>query len=120
MSQFTVWTALTVVGVIACLSSFLGILLYNYSTAVFKSKAMRLSGATAIAWVLFLGLSKFYITVSTDLQTQTNHSISEKTTDVAVAAKNYGDCSLQVGDFKCKIPADRLHQSCEKLVKSLK
>ena len=115
-----VWTALIVVGVISCLSTLLGIILYKYSSAVVRSKTMRLSGATAIAWVLFLAISNFYLSVAADLKSQSAQQIADRVAEVELQIKNYKECSLHVGEFKCKVPADRLLRSCEGLITILR
>ena len=115
-----IWTALIVVGVISCLSTLLGIILFKYSTAVVRSKTMRLSGAIAIAWVLFLGMSKFYLSVTQDLKSLSAQQISNRVAEVELQIKNYKECSLHVGEFKCKVPADKLMHSCEELIAILR
>ena len=120
MILFNIWSALIVVGVISCLSTLLGLILYKYSSAVVQSKTMRLSGAIAIAWVLFLAMSKLYLSVSEDIKSQSTQQIADKVAEVELQIKNYRECSLQVGEFQCKAPADKLLNSCEDLIDILK
>jgi hypothetical protein len=115
-----IWTALIVVGVISCLSTLLAIILYKYSSAVVQSKTMRLSGAIAIAWILFFAISKFYLSVTADIKSQSTQQIADRVAEVELQIKNYKECSLHVGEFKCKVPADRLMHSCENLIAILK
>lgn len=125
--QQTTWLALATVGVIASLSAGLGLLLYRFSSAVVVNRAVRLTGAAAIAWVFFLGTSKFYVTVSKDLQAQKQSDSKARqevvlriAEEVSSRAREYEECALQSGEFQCKIPADRLLKSCQSLVSQLR
>lgn len=116
------WLALVIVGVIASLSAALGLLLYRFSSAVVESRSIRLGGATAIAWLFFLALSKFFSTVSHDLQAQVGVQSKERRDNVRLASKEvttrireYSECALQMGDFQCKAPADQLRKACDAL-----
>jgi hypothetical protein len=121
--QLTTWIALVTVSVIAILSAGLGLLLFRFSSAVVTNRSIRITGATAIAWVFFLGMGKFYVTVSKDLQQQRREdkrvnyeSIVRTSKEVEAIMLEYRECALHVGDFKCKEPADRLQNSCESLL----
>ena len=121
------WVALGIVGLTACLSAALGLLLYRTSAAYIEHKSFRLTGATAIAWVFFFGMGQLYLKVSSDIQDQNKQArievrkaLEALSTKVSVASRGFDECSLQVGDFQCKTPAAALQEACQALTAELR
>ena len=116
------WLALAVVGLIACLSAGLGLLLYRYSAVIVDQKAVRMAGAAAIAWIFFLGMGNFYINVVADLQkqqasaqTEAAEALARSAAEVFDRANSYRECALHIGNFQCKEPANQLLRACTSL-----
>lgn len=108
------WDALIITSVLAWVSALLGFFLYRFSESTLKQKGLRFSGASAIAVVMYIFMTKFYLSV----QAQLRPTPKLDPTSVQSVVENFDTCVEQEGAIsQCKQPAMELRDLCSQLLR---
>lgn len=114
MSWQPEWGALIITSVLAWVSALLGFFLYRYSESTLKQRGLRFSGASAIAVVMYIFMTKFYLSVQAELRPK----VTVSPTSVQAALQNFDTCVEHEGaSFQCKQPAMELRDLCSQLLR---
>jgi hypothetical protein len=107
-SSGTLWIPLLVTCAIAGASAIVGLVLYRHSTATIRRKGLRLTGAAAVAVVCYLGMTRFYLQLDTQLD---SHQNGNRET-LRKLIQQYDVCREQENPFQCEAPATQLRDLC--------
>lgn len=107
-SNGTIWIPLLVTCAIAAASAIVGLVLYRHSTAVIHRKDIRFTGAAAVAVMCYLGMTRFYLQLDTQLD---SHQKADRN-KLHRLVQDYDVCREQEGTFRCEGPAKQLRDFC--------
>lgn len=108
------WDSLIITSVLAWVSALLGFFMYRYGESTLKQKGLRFSGASAIAVIMFISMTKFYLLVHAQLHPPPKLD----PTSVQAVLQNFDTCVEQEGaGFQCKQPAMELRELCSQLLR---
>lgn len=108
------WDALLVTSVLGWVAALLGFFLYRYSSSTVTQKGLRFSGASAIAIVMYIFMTRFFLSV----QAQLSPSPKVDQATVQRVLQNFDTCLEQEGGtFQCKQPAIELRALCSQLAR---
>lgn len=106
------WDALLITTAFAWISALIGFFLYRYSESTVKQKGIRFSGASAIAVVMFILSTKFFLSVHAEL-----HPVPKIDPQYAnELLQNLNTCIEQEGAFPCKKQAIEMRDMYLKLL----
>lgn len=108
------WNALLITSGLAWIAALLGFFLFRYSESVVKQKGIRFSGASAIAVVMFIVMTRFYLSVYTQL----HPAPTLDRASMQAALQNFDSCVEQEGGIsRCKQPATELRDLCARVLR---
>ncbi|HEY4245171.1 MAG TPA: hypothetical protein VGM88_35385 [Kofleriaceae bacterium] len=90
----------------------IGFALYRFSQGAIEQKGVRFSGAAAIAIIAYLGMSRFYVSLSGQFQVADRSARDH----LRESAREYDICDEQEREFVCKAQADKLRDECIELL----
>lgn len=106
------WEPLIITGLLAFISTLIGLALYKRSESHVEYKWARFSGAAAIAVAAYIGMTSFYLKL-TDRVTLQNETMVQEYLD---ARNEYNVCLEHERVFACRDPATKLRDACSALV----
>ena len=103
------WYALAVTSILALLAAALGLVLYRFSEGRIEQKGIRLSGAAAIALVMYVAMTKFYLDAQDSLLL-----IAPVIDPVSFEnmVREFDTCVEHEVNFQCRIPALNIRNAC--------
>src|SRR5262245_61433346 len=103
------WNALLITAGLAWIAALLGFFLYRFSQSLIQQRGIRFSGASAIAVVMYIVMTRFYLSLFLQLHPTPKFDVAA----VQAALRDFDHCAEQEGgNFQCRQPAMDLRHLC--------